>query len=418
MSAKRNQHRQRKRPDSFYTNLDTHGFMSLDGLQTDLGILSYSKTASRCEEMVDTVGYKDCDFNPCWHDKLLLKFTSPSVINVTDSGVDLSYVFLEDRGLSVENLLPTLRSIDSDVNPVLRNYLDDSSAEAELAFTRLVDVTALLENFVIEALEMLEGNIKKLENLSSRMKRAFDEFFSIWKRTGNYWLAWNFAIKPTIKDIETFLGNYDKAKRKLKWLRDHNHLDTKVRHRSHPIEWDGQFEFSPKWPDSTGSSDYQKPESVVFRVYYSAQAAAAFAGYIHFDIADYLLADDDIALKMVLADMLGLFDPLMVAWEAIPFSWLIDWFRSRRDNLRIRYANLDPFQDATIIQACHSVKLKIFGALYVVDSNGERPCGNFLYRNYTRSPGLNFPPGDSFRVPLEWYNASILAAIVAQKVRH
>lgn len=217
----------------------------------------------------------------------------------------------------------------------------------------------------------------------------------------------------------------DSARKRLKWLRKRNNLDTKVKFRQGGWSADLTYESgSVLFPKALGGAAYPLPPDCSIEVEYNIKVAPSSWAWVRFSIPEHLLEGWE-GLGTVWAAMAGLYNPLKVAWEAVPFSWLIDWFISKRTQLQTEAANLSPLKDAKIIGAGFSLKTEVQGRLFLIGPPFERgglvpqriELGEFMYEAYDRRPGLPNPEVSPFRVPFKWYNVSILAALFEQKRR-
>lgn len=356
--------------------------------------------SSKMEEMFDVIGSQQSDYNPCDHDKLLSDieplgyFESKPV-----AGGAWGQFSFGAGGPYPSQLLQSLRTLDL-FEP---NYLEDFSISAELHFKKAVDDSTSLINFIIELIELCEGNVKTLKSLSQKMSKALEVFFRILKRTGNYWVAWNFAIKPTIRDIYAFLTTYKRALKRLKWLRDRNHKDTKVKYRQAPFIVTGtKVPVGDDWWTGTlyyGGEpvDTIPPDWGGFFIDYEATVRVSSWAHVVFDIDDAFLDDMFTAVGMIMLVMNGVYNPVKIIWEATPFSWLIEWFTNKKIELLKELGNLSPFRDATILGMGHSVRINILDARVYAQRNGDSPLefdiGKFQYSHFVRRQGL--PTGES-----------------------
>jgi hypothetical protein len=391
---------------------------------SDYGCVSENKVTGltydfKSEVMTDTTGFLQNDFNPVHHEKLQA-LIRPVITWV--EGDPLTQVTNSCAG----GLVP------KEIAPVIRDtlspdpqWLDDFAALAEHHFKTAVDDTHSILNFLIEAIEMCEGNVEKLKALSDKILKALKLFRELYKKTGKFWLSWNFAIKPTIGDVYNIIDSLTAAKKRLKWLRDHNHLDTKVKYRFTPLILEGVAVVDYQLPDY----DYTVPPpyhtcasfpdaNKRFELEYQATILPCAHAWVRFDIPDMYL-DEDFGLGIVWASLAGLYNPLKVAWEAVPYSWLIDWFVNMKTRLQLEAANLSPLKDAEILSTGHSLKTKVTGLIYYCSDSPlvKEEVGGFTYECYVRRPGLPYQEVFPFRIPIEWYNASILASLISQKRR-
>jgi hypothetical protein len=126
-------------------------------------------------------------------------------------------------------------------------------------------------------------------------------------------------------------------------------------------------------------------------------------------------------MGMIMLCMNGVYNPLKIAWEAIPFSWLIEWFTNKRTQLLKELASLSPFPDAQILGMGHTIKVKVtLGLVQAWKKELTAPpypatsmhVGDFLYERFDRRPGL--PTGESAlfdATRLDLRQASIMGGI-------
>ena len=411
-----NEKRLRKREPIYKKGSRVTTIISYPGFEEERYVLKQIDWLKSSEEMVDTVGFLQNDSNPCYH----VRFTgalAPVPAFAWGPGPPYATFRLEDDGF-----IPVSFSADGFPVSLPAQWLDDFSASAEHHFKTAVDETHSIINILLELVEMCEGNIQKIGDFAKKFAKAMATFNKIYQRTGKFWLAWNFALKPLLGDIRAIIDSLKRAKKRLKWLREHNHIDTKVKYREGPRIWTDTVTLAVAYPSTPGPGvDPLWPpfEQVHFDFDLEIEATLSAHAWVRFDIPDHILADDDLGLATVWSALAGLYNPLKVAWEAIPFSWLIDWFVSLRTRLQLEAASLSPLKDAEILTTCWSVKYNVraTGNLHVIDPPQVYGAGNALVRGYIRQPGLpevGYPP---FQLPFAWYNASILTALVQSKHR-
>lgn len=408
------------------------------------------------EEMDDVVGRPNCRFNPCTHELLLADVTPVSVIeNVFPGFGSATFTFEDGSGLVPVDPRPYFRELEI---PGLGAWLDDFSAGAEDHFTHAFPKGFSLVNFIIELIQLFQGNIGKMANWHQRFVKAWNQFLrKIESNPSQYWLWFNFFLRPLLKDLENMLRLFERAAKRLVWLATHNHQLVHVKYRNGPFTSEGTFDVPFVWtgydlnpngdppgspgvpiwlasPDGTpsggggageGEGGGGPQQNVKLTMHYSLKVMANALGAVRFDIPDDLL--DTIALFGVpgfsvksnfwaLASLTGINNPAAIIWEAIPFSWLVDWFTSRRDQLKLRLLEISPYPPAVVHRVGHSLRFEIESFLvYENTTTGvTQQVGTYAYRFYTRTDG--YPDGDqsSLRVPQSWYNFSILAAIVTK----
>jgi hypothetical protein len=363
--------------------------------------------------MEDLVGNIAGDFNPCYHWKLYRALIPPERFSV-QSGSYVVY-YESSKGFLPADFAQALLTPNIDLTQVL----DDFSVKAEHHAVTAVDDTHSIANFLIEIIQMCEGNVKKLQELGEKLKAAIIIFKRMYEKTGDYWLSWNFAIKPMFRDIVAIRDSLKTAKKRLDWLRKRNHLDTKVKYRENFKEFEVQITNIPVQWVSTNPLLPPLPAEVYFEIDCVYKMRPSSWAWVRFDIPDYLLSDDGLALGGVWAAIAGLWNPAKVIWEAVPFSWLIDWFLSRRSQAVLELANLSPFKDAQLLAIGHSLLFLVEGDVYLVSesTNERQPAGKIRMNLYVRRSGLPNVDQTFFTIPGTWYQFSIIGALFMQNIK-
>lgn len=384
--------------------------------------------------MIDTVGYPMNYNNPVHHKKY--KFAGKGVPSferyITGQPGSGWRSFYFTPALKPPDCTQLL--LDEDLIPP-PEWFADFAEKANKHFAEAVDTKTLLANFLLELIALIVDIIKALKNLAKRFVEALTRFFSKLKEVGDLWLAWNFAIKPFVRDAKTIAKSLRTAEKRLKWLRENNHKDTRVayRHRPYQSEKAGDGKSMPCYElnlcqfynDWGGFLLYPgaAADECSWQVHdLTLELRACANAVVRFDIPDELL-NSPRASAVVWAKLMGLNNPAAIVWEATPFSWLIDWFVGHKTALLIQLGEIRLFPDAKILAAGHSYHYKIRGEVRwkgpddrnFVPQVLELGFANLSY--YNRVPGPPSAWSPLLTVPLHWYNASILAAIIRQKRR-
>lgn len=145
------------------------------------------------------------------------------------------------------------------------------------------------------------------------IKSTFDFLHGSWKKlktAADGYLSYQFGIKPLLKDAETLAKFMAKVPERLAWLR---------KNQGKPVKVSFTKDVSELYPDRTHShtgSDTVYHSRVVTTAKYRAYALMVY------DIAQL----SDLELKARLAiRALGFDNPVGVVWEAIPYSFVVDW---------------------------------------------------------------------------------------------
>lgn len=112
---------------------------------------------------------------------------------------------------------------------------------------------------------------------------------------------------------------------------------------------------------------------------------------------------------------LGFLNPLQIAWELVPFSFVADWFVNIGDCI----AEATAFAGVTVLDGGFSECLTFTGVMIEANHSGwDKPLLNsYMYRNYRRTPGVQYMP--RLRVksdPLSITKVITSAALIRQQV--
>jgi len=257
--------------------------------------------------MDDVVGESGL-YNPIYHFSLSGFLTGiPPVVNpsngvVYSSDQELSFPMMVNTGEGYHSWpwLPALSAAQ----------LSDYSIEAFNKFHDQVPTEVSLANFMYELKDM-KGMIPKLEK-------------SITKTAANNFLAFSFGTAPFVDDVKKIVGMSEAVDKRLKHLISINGRTTDLSFKRNII-YDETFEFVRSLTDPyaflLGDGDYD-------RVYFRRQSARLtliIRGKLSQDLKD--LADANAKLKALIAAG-GFNHPARVIWNAIPYSFVVDWFFS------------------------------------------------------------------------------------------
>lgn len=379
-------------------------------VKCDVGVLS-----NKYESITDVVGNLQGDYNPCDHFKLLSRLTPVENFTVGDAPFHSTYSFV---GGGLNGSLLAQACLDLELLP--DQYLDDFSASAEDHFRTTVQDTNSIINLLLELIGVCSLNLKSIKSLSERYLKAIKIYQGMIRKGLSHWVAWNFALKPLIRDIVSLIELNKRAQKRIKWLKKWNGRPVKVRYRQSPVAVSSDFVgFSSPWVQWNGDDVLDPimppaPQDHQFEFKYSGEVVVTSWAHIIFHIPDWVLDDWVSCMGMCMLTMQGVYNPAKIAWEAIPFSWLIEWFTSKRAQLVKELASLSPFPPAEILSVGHSVRVKLTGETrWIQGENTVIETGPFQFTRYTRQPGL--PTGESsFGVgDLSLTQLSILLGIAA-----
>jgi len=276
---------------------------------------SYSK-------FVDVVSTRKGEFNPCNH--LSIESNAKRLVEpfCHTNGALISRLESMPVAIGVDEFWFGMAAIIPHPSPTL---LSDWSLEAHSAFNDQVPATVSVANFVYE-LKDLKGMIPKIE--SSLTRTASSNF-----------LAYNFGVAPFVGDVKKILDLADVVNKRLKYLKDTMGKAQKLRFkRKIPEEsWNGAS-IKRLDPSSVVSTTY-KSLGLQFefrRVNYQGTFSAQADLFQNLEGLDTQLG----SLKAFAAAS-GFNKPASIVWEAIPYSFVVDWFFHFSKSLD--YLTIQPF---------------------------------------------------------------------------
>jgi hypothetical protein len=387
-------------------------------------------------KIIDVCNLPQNWYNPVWHEKYKggSSVTSPQIVDNATTGNS----YLETKYSALNILRESFPVPPSEL-------IDDYCVKAELTFKKATEAQGSLINFIIELIEALEGCgkiLERLQNIWATMRAAFEAAYKRFRASGkseaaSYWLAWNFAVKPTISDIKNTILGLKAAVKRLEFLRKRNHKPTTMSFRRRDfwqppeaLRLDGPILPGIDQLESIGGVLHHRIrthriqlELIKYRV------DLVIKGKVRFDIDDAYL-EGGVGLGIVWSAMQGLYNPEKILWEAAPFSWLADYFVSARQKLLHELFDLSPLKDATILASGHSFKfmskwrvIQVIDrdALYnvqtgeaVYDTHHETALYDCGYDVYKREPGFPQVEEHPLRIP-GWYQLSNLLALLLQR---
>jgi len=258
-----------------------------------------------------------------------------------------------------------------------------------------------LGNFVLELGEtrLLLDSAKKLMKKNSVL---FDPTDPV--------LAYNFGIKPLISDIKGIYQSLQSLQKNVDWLLDNNGEERKIRtSRKIPVS----PSYYPEDPlPGAGNGQYTE-----FRVLNDGTNTISMTSAVSYDVGELGRAGATVA---AVSRSLGLSNPLKVAWNAIPYSFVVDWFFDV-DRLLDKCDLLGLYLQTKVVRT--TFHWKVEGEAHFSARTYESPYGGNLCpemsigkvrgKFYRRWVGI--PPGvDSLFSGLSPEQQALLAALFGQ----
>jgi len=256
--------------------------------------------------------------------------------------------------------------------------------------TQQMDTTVSIANFLYE----LKGGLKSL------LPRLIKNPLAL--ASGN-WLWWNFGFLPLVNDIKKLLTLVADINKQLDHLKRVNGRQVTVRYKGHWTNNDlGGQVVSPCEKNSVN------PGSALVE-WEDAKIAINIRANYNLD-----LKGADVFIK-AMASALGLLDPVSIVWQAIPYSFIVDWFVNADKWIEDNIDTLQPFTGT--IQMCgadHTIRKRTMLAFpYKTNNNGSfELVDRVLIRAYHRRAAC--PNDDGTDDGLTPTQLSLLLALIAQ----
>jgi hypothetical protein len=216
--------------------------------------------------------------------------------------------------------------------PVPLHVAQAVGREAWTSMSTQLDVQSSLANFMIE-LRDVRSLVEHVPNLfkgfvSVAKKGGFvgnpvDAVHWLRKETSNAHLQWEFGIKPMLSDIKKLANVTQALLDRISWLEKTRKKPTTIHHTS-KVAWSPDLGSHYIGSADLGTASSYKIEVNSFSSMFHAQAVL----YHELDLSAGALT-----LKNYLK-VLGFDNPAKVAWNALPFSFVVDWFLNTSEILK------------------------------------------------------------------------------------
>jgi hypothetical protein len=264
--------------------------------------------------MEDVVGEKG-HYNPCNHieiDSWLTPKSFPGFWRGTGGNYALPIITEgDDIAFPTELFQPPSFTQWPWIPTVSAATLSGWSMDAYNAFNSQVPTTVSLPNFLYELKDM-KGMIPSFDRKS------------LTKTASNNFLAFEFGVKPFISDIKNIVNMADSVSKRL------HHLVQQQKKTSHltfarDVKYEEDFSFFRNI-ESPYFNDYVEGAMNGFMFKRtSARTHFQIGASLYQDLSD--LEDANSQLKALLSSG-GFNHPARVVWNAIPYSFVVDWFFS------------------------------------------------------------------------------------------
>lgn len=208
--------------------------------------------------------------------------------------------------------------------------------------------------------------------------RLFTSSSGILKRISEGHLSWSFGVKPMISDIQEIWSSLFNFEKRIKDFLGRRGEPQKRRYTEESD--DGEDTSQTTWGAVSRTARW---------AYAYRHKRVATMSYVY-DCPDIISVADKLR---ALRDMLGLRLTPSVVWEAIPFSFVVDWVFSVQDFLRSREDNLI-VPDVIITDYSISCKLSFFSTATLQMSGFSGTVSNFTGHWYQRRRAIPNTSGE------------------------
>jgi hypothetical protein len=207
---------------------------------------------------------------------------------------------------------------------------------------------------------------------------------------GGAWLWWNFAALPLVRDLMALLTLVADVNKRLDYLRKVNGQTVTVNYRGH---WSGYNDYSgDAWEAQIAAhNDEWNPSEVqndfgLWRISWD-EFDFSLQARVNYDL-DLKGAD---AFMAAMCAALGLLNPAQIVWNAIPYSFVVDWLTNVSEWLENNIDVAQPFEGTIRMLGCnHSIKRRTLFEHWALTSNRNTAemYGRTLVRAYHRRAGI------------------------------
>lgn len=362
------------------------------------GYVSVVKTHRKYRAISDIVGLRTYPYNPCGHFKAVFPkckvdylVSRPDPLGATRSYqlAGLTYLPRQDWPVFVDS------AFSETMLERMSGYAPRANYHMVTAVRQEVDLPSFLIELFAPFKKLLAAAKTFWETFSSKCKELIGAYWAERRRhlargindIDSHWLAWNFAILPSLKDLRALIYSYSIVMKRLKHLRAINGKIVRVNYRERPII---DLEFTIPMMELV-SEDPGAPKDLPFVFVFKGSCKLTMTSWAHaqFNIPLDLLNGVP-GLSLAWAVYTGVLNPVGTAWEQTNFSWVLDWFRDTESKLEQKKVSLSPFPPAVISGQGSTLYREYLGTLEIVDINDDTnryPVGAARFAIYDRREG-------------------------------
>jgi hypothetical protein len=376
------------------------GFTELDPLP-----LVYVKMSESIKDRVTPRGVFPLLWHPCSHAKVRNFPGTPGPF--VNEGIPPFVVSFTGAWIPAPFESPAFAStslIDVDIEHA-ENLLPSSEEASTFTLRAFLSITDQFPNTVSFANFLWE--LRDLKGMVNNIKN--------WITAPGAFLSWNFGWLPMIQDLKKLLTVCADVNKRLAHLKRVNKRVVTITHQEQFLE--GSLE-EPGVSPGGGSMDpsYPNPPPMLTTTQYAEYDVRMNTG-VYYDLT---IPPDWEAFLSGMCAALGLLNPVKIIWNAIPWSFVVDWIINLSQFLDTA-TELQPFQGTIAIQWCTcSVKTHVRFVHWTKSNRGllgndtYAPFASSLYTVYHRRVGS---PNSSIELSgLTPFQQALAGALLAARV--
>lgn len=260
-------------------------------------------------------------------------------------------------------------ALTSDFNEACDSFIPSSALLGESIIEHGIFIDAL--RYIVNPSNAIKDFLKGVVNLGLK-KKNLGTIARIIKGSSNSWLSYNFGVKPAVEDVVKALTAHQIVQQRLWYLSNNggSYVPIRVRRTS-----------PSSFTNTSVPSSYPIATSTSYRKWYISKESTACIGA-------WGKVRDDLNWNNVWQAYLqyfGINKVVGLAWELIPFSFVLDWFTNTQERINelTRFRIGDPFSE--IRNLCCSLTEETKSGIYLIPGRDSslgaamvKPTGHVL----------------------------------------
>lgn len=247
-------------------------------------------------------------------------------------------------------------ALTSQFNEAIDSFIPSSMLLGETMYEHAIFVDAF--KYIINPSNAVKDFLKGVVSLGLK-KKNLGTIARIIKGSSNAWLSYNFGVKPAVEDVVKALTAHEIVQQRLRYLSANGGSYVPIRVRA---SYDSPFS------NSSVPSSYPMTGNTVLRKWYISKNSTATIGA-------WGKVRDDLNWRDVWTAYLqhfGVNKVIGLAWELIPFSFVLDWFTNAQERINdlTRFRLGDPYSEVRNL-SCSLTEKTVLGAYMLPGVNSQ-----------------------------------------------